>query len=108
MKMKMKMKMKIKIKNICYSYNMSNFVEQLKRLHVVKNAFENQQKRSRSMDIPEPNRLEAFLEAEKNNTHSEFGTSALEIHNNIVALYNELDWSANPKEEWTFLTIENI
>lgn len=87
---------------------MSNFVEQLKRLHVVKNAFENQQKRSRSMDIPESNQLEAFLEAEKNNTHSEFGTSALEIHNNIVALYKELDWASNEKEEWTFLTIENI
>tara|TARA_B100001250_G_C19710524_1_gene748978 strand:+ start:623 stop:886 length:264 start_codon:yes stop_codon:yes gene_type:complete len=87
---------------------MSNFVEQLKRLHVVKNAFENQQKRSRSMDIPETNKLEAFLEAEKNNTFSEFGTSSLEIHNNIVKLYKELDWVSNEKEEWTFLTIKNV
>ena len=95
-------------KNICYIYNMSNFIEQVKRLHVVKNAFENQQKISRSMDIPEAKQLEAFLESEKNNIYSEFGTSALEIHNNIVALYNELNWCSNEKEEWTLLTIENI
>lgn len=60
------------------------------------------------MDIPEAKQLEAFLEREKNNTHSEFGNSALEIHNNTVELYKELDWSSNDKEEWTFLSIENV
>ena len=71
---------------------MSDFQESLKRLHVLKIAFEQQQHDSQRINQPDNLQLKDFLESEKNNINSEFGNSAIEIHNNIILLYKELAW----------------
>ena len=71
---------------------MMDFMHQLKQLHVLKTSFEAQQSESQLLDRPDHTQLTDFLESEKNNVYSEFGNSALEIHNNIVLLYKQLGW----------------
>ena len=73
---------------------MTDFKESLKKLHFLNN--KNDQKTETSLLItqPEVEQLSQFLTEEKNNMYSEFGNSALEIHNNIVKLYQELGWTA--------------